>query len=321
MKQHKCKWIFFLLIFFSFNLYSQHISDLRLNEILIKNEGNFIDEYGRHVPWIEIFNTAYNTVDVGGCYLTNDTTGLSDGTGMKKWYRIPKGDPKTSIPQRSFVVFYMDNAPLYGTFHVNFDPSEDGASNYVALINLNGRTLIDIIEFPDSLRNSSTHSYGCYEDGINKADEEDVKPAMGWLDYFTPGSTNKVFEGMTKSERLAEQDPYGIGMALISMSVVFTALIIIYLMIKLFAKGARKKVVKTVENKELASEETTEKRVKNDGDILTSEEVAAIGMALHLYYNNLHDTESEIITIETPSAHYSPWAQKHLVIKQVQRKK
>lgn len=319
MKQHKNKLLSLLLIFFSLNLFSQHITDLKLNEMLIKNEDNYIDEYGRHVPWIEIFNTAYNTVDIAECYLTNDTTGLSDGSGIREWYRIPKGDPKTSMPQRSFIVFYLDNAPLYGTFHVNFDPREEGASNYVALISSNGRTLIDLFEFPDSLKNNSEHSFGYYDDGIPEKEDENgiMKSNKGFLQYFTPGSTNRVFEGLTNSELMAIRDPYGIGMALISMTIVFTALVVIYLMLKIFARVNRKKISKP-EPKSTSSD--TAVKVNPSINELSSEEMAAIGMALHLYYNNLHDTESEIITIEMPSAHYSPWAQKHLVMKPVKRK-
>lgn len=320
MKKYKSGLLSLCLILLSFNVFSQHITDLRLNEMLIRNENNFIDEYGRHVPWIEIFNSAYNDVNVGECYLTNDTTGLSDGSGIKNWYRIPKGDPKTLIPQRSFVVFYMDNAPLYGTFHVNFDPTMEGASNYVALISSNGRTLIDILEFPDSLRNTSEHSYGYFEDGVKEVVDGNgvLVSNKGFLEYFTPGSTNKVFEGLTKSEKVAEQDPYGIGLALIFMLVVFVALTIIFLMLKLFGRMSRKKTTKPA----VAAESVkSQEKIPVQDEQITSEEVAAITMAMHLHFNDMHDTESEVITIETPSAHYSPWSQKHLVIKQVTRRK
>ena len=53
---------------------------------------------------------------------------------------------------------------------------------------------------------------------------------------------------------------------------------------------------------------------------LKGEELAAIGMALQLHLNNMHDVESEVITIDIPSAYYSPWAQKHLTMKRVVRK-
>ena len=139
------------------------------------------------------------------------------------------------------------------------------------------------------------------------------------MEYFTPGSTNKVFEGLTKSEKILKDDPYGIGIAFISMFTVFSALIIIYLIMKLFSRMNRKTILKPIIKKTIHQNEKPEnEEIEED---ITSEEIAAAMMALHLYLTDVHDTESEIITIETPSAHYSPWAQKHLIIKKVQRKR
>ena len=299
-----------VLLLFGLSLYGQQVTDLKINEILIKNDSNYVDEYGRRVPWIEIFNTAYNSVNIQECYLTDDTTGLADGTGKSHWYHIPKGDPKTLIDQRSTIVFYMDNSPLYGTFHVNFDPSAS-RTNYIALISSNGKTLIDLMEYPVELRDSSV-SYGCVEDG--GAD-------ISYLAQFTPGSTNNVTVGRSKAEMLKQDDPYGIGLAIISMSVVFSALLLIFFMLKIFGKVSRAKSKKVteapaqVENAPVA--DVAEDLEEED---ITGEEVAAISMALHLYFNSLHDEESEVITIVNPSAHYSPWSQKELTMKRVQRK-
>jgi hypothetical protein len=59
---------------------------------------------------------------------------------------------------------------------------------------------------------------------------------------------------------------------------------------------------------------------KDINNVNNNEEVAAIAMALHLYLNANRDEESEIITIDMPSAHYSPWALKSLVMKRVVRR-
>ncbi len=37
---------------------------------------------------------------------------------------------------------------------------------------------------------------------------------------------------------------------------------------------------------------------------------AAIGLALHLYFNELHDEESDIVTIKKIRKAYSPWSSK-----------
>lgn len=101
-------------IFFSFSLLAalsllalprasaQSGNDIRINEILVYNDSNYIDDFGQRNAWIELFNTAYNKVDVGGMYLTNDPANPTK-------YRIPKGDPMTSIPARNYLVFFADN--------------------------------------------------------------------------------------------------------------------------------------------------------------------------------------------------------------------
>ena len=310
MNKYRCTLIFIILFSFSLCGFSQQVIDLKLNEILIKNDSNFVDEYGRHVPWIEIFNSAYNSVNVAECYLTDDTTGLADGTGIQNWYRIPKGDPHTLIPQRSFLVFFMDNSPLYGPFHTNFDPTTS-KTNYIALISSNGRDLIDVISYPVSLRNMP-HSFGFKNDGIGEKD---------YLEYFTPGSHNKVMTDLTKSEKMAKEDPRGFGLALIAMSVVFIVLILIFLMLKLFGKLSIRQIPKKTANTKtpvIASVEKTQE--EEEGEEINAEEIAAIAMAINLHLGNRHDKESEIITIESPSAHYSPWAQKHLSFKRISRK-
>jgi len=326
MKNYINKFLITLIgMLFSVSLFGQQVTDLRINELLIKNDSNYVDEYGRHVPWLEIFNTAYNSVNVAECYLTDDTTGLASGTGIKNWYRIPKGDPKTLILQRSSVVFYLDNNPLYGTFHVNFNPSQS-KTNYVALISSNGKTLIDIFEYPDTLRHISL-SYGCKDDGIKTMETEDGKVIsnIDFLHYFTPGSTNKVILEATKAEKLKERDPYGIGLAVIAMSVVFLALFLIFAMLKAFGIWNRKvEKRKTARKKEqiiTAKSESLESKELTTVESATGEELAAISLAVHLYLNSSHDEESEIITIEPPVIRYSPWSQKHLIMKRVQRKK
>ncbi len=309
-------------LFLSLGLFGQQIADLRINELLIKNDSNLVDEYGRHVPWVEIFNTAYNSVNIGGCFLTDDTTGLAAGKGNPNWYRIPKGDKHTLLVERSHIIFYLDNNPLFGTFHVNFNPLYS-KSNYIALIGANAKTLIDIFEYPDSLRYISA-SYGCIEDGVKLVKNEagEIVSNVDFLRYFTPGSMNKVLEGATKEEQLKQKDKYGIGLAVISMSVVFFALILIYLMLKLFARWAafteKRKLIRK-ESKNSTVEPILEEETVIEA--ITGEEIASICLAVHLYLNSFHDEESEIITIEPPQIRYSPWSQKHLVMKGIRRKK
>ena len=301
--------------------FGQSVRDFRFNEILIKNTDNYDDEYGRHVPWVEIFNTAYNTVNLAGCYLTDDTTGFAaaskkGGSIPSHWYRIPKTDANTAMDQRTYAIFYMDNAPLYGTFHVNFDP-RTSKTNYVALISGDGKDLIDLMHYPKAQLMDTCLSYGYEHDGGEyNGEKEEAKI----LEQFTPGSCNETKVEISKQEKLKRDDPYGIGLAVISMSVVFAALVIIYLMLKLFGHVSKIMESKNKQKSEPAVATATEVKanVKED-ERLTGEEAAAIATAIHLHFNSMHDEESEIITIDMPSAHYSPWAQKGLSMKKTPR--
>jgi Na+-transporting methylmalonyl-CoA/oxaloacetate decarboxylase gamma subunit len=54
------------------------------------------------------------------------------------------------------------------------------------------------------------------------------------------------------------------------------------------------------------------KEGKNEAEIveLSADDVAAISMALHLYLDDLHDQESNVITIKRIERRYSPWNSK-----------
>ena len=48
---------------------------------------------------------------------------------------------------------------------------------------------------------------------------------------------------------------------------------------------------------------------KDSGEIPTTD-IVAIAMALHLYYDEVHDDESNVITIKRIERRYSPWSSK-----------
>lgn len=91
----------------------------------------------------------------------------------------------------------------------------------------------------------------------------------------------------------------------IGVSVVFCALIILVIAFKItgnMSKKSLKKLTKKV-NPEIKGEIIQEKE-------LTGQEVAAISMALHLFLSDIHDQESNIITIKRIERRYSPWNSK-----------
>ncbi len=275
---------------------AQNATDLRFNEILVLNESNYVDDFGQHSPWIEIFNSAYNSVDIGGCYLTDD---LNNPT--KYW--IPVGDPATLIPPRCYVVFYADNKPTRGIFHLNFDLRQ---TKIIALFDAGGKTRIDQLEIPQN--QTPDISYGL----------PDIT-ATEWkfLEKTTPGSNNDHSRKASSGEKFVAMDPTGLGMALIAMSVVFAALAMLYLIFRTTGKFFLKKSGKTTESKGTVTE--SEKSVKPAKEEISGEVNAAIAMALYLYQNEMHDHENTVLTIQKVSRNYSPWSSKIYTLRKAPR--
>ncbi len=264
------------------NVNAQSSVDLRINEILVHNDSNYVDDFGQHSAWIEVFNSAHNSVEIGGLYLTDDITKPTK-------YFIPKGQPITLIPPRSYIVLWADNEPNRGILHLNFKLEENKT---LCLFESNGKTLLDSVTIKSPQTTDVT--YGRLVDGGE---------IWGPLEKSTPNANNDTKPKVSEADKFVKFDPSGIGMALISMSVVFSALAFLFLFFKglgfLMTKDARKA-------SELA-------RVTTPGIVkqgLSGEVNAAIVMALYLYGNELHDQEDPVITMTKVSRTYSPWSSK-----------
>lgn len=258
--------------------------DLRINEFLVINDSNYVDDFGRHSPWIEIFNSAYNTIDIGGRYITDDP-------GNLKKYWIPKGDPITQIPPRGYLVFWADNKPTRGILHLNFNLKESGM---IAIVESNGKTIIDKIEFPRGVQPDI--SYGRINDGEDK---------WGFLNKTTPKANNNTDQVISPAQKFSEMDPLGTGMTVISMSVVFISLALLYLIFKYISK-----IYRIDYRKVMVRRKTDQGEIEMIEEDLTGEVNAAIAMALYLYRNELHDDENTVLTIKKVSRTYSPWSSK-----------
>ena len=76
--------LFALLV--SFGAKAQRATSMRINEVLVINEDNFVDDYGKRHAWIELFNNSAGSVNIAGCYLTNDKSKpvkVSDSEGRR----------------------------------------------------------------------------------------------------------------------------------------------------------------------------------------------------------------------------------------------
>lgn len=105
-----------------------------------------------------------------------------------------------------------------------------------------------------------------------------------------------------EAAEFAKLDPYGIGMTMVAMSVVFASLLVLYLLFKniakLFAYDFKKKTVTSINP------------IENKKNQATLELGAAVAMAIHLYQQELHDHEAALLTIKKINRSYSPWSSK-----------
>lgn len=285
-------------------LNAQRATSLKINEVLVTNEQNYQDDYGLHNAWIEIFNTSFASVNIEGCYLTNDKDNPTK-------YPIPKGDVLTLIKPRQHILFWADGMPNRGTFHVSFtlDPSKE---NYIALYDSNGKTLIDEITVPAGML--ADQSYAREEDGSANW----VIKGGGEHSYVTPSTNNMTLDKNEKIENFKKHDADGFGMAIIAMSVVFIGLILLYVSFKIVGHIAVK-LGKRNAMKAIGITDKVEAKEKNLGSH-SGEEAAAIAMALHEFMNDAHDVEDMILTINKVKRTYSPWSSKIYTLRQTPKR-
>ncbi|MDR2359303.1 MAG: lamin tail domain-containing protein [Prevotellaceae bacterium] len=306
---------------------AQSQADIRINEVLVSNTDDYEDDYGHKHGWIELFNTSRGTVDIGGCYISNDRNDL-------KKYRIPKGDVLTKIKPRQHIVLWADNKPLRGTFHVNFTLEETSALYFTSS---NGRDVVDSLHIPIgegpfsvmdyiandkgnqvTVKGSIPHypvenvSYGRLMDG------EDAGGANGWafLVKTTPSSNNVILDSEAAAQRFKQFDPYGVIMAITAMSVVFVALILLYIVFKNIGRASINSGRKKAEKAGVAPDAVA---VAQDAP---GEVYAAIAIALHLYIQQeeAHDIENTILTINKVTRTYSPWSSKIYGLREIPHK-
>ena len=271
---------------------------MRLNEYLVVNTEDFQDDFGQQSAWIELFNSSYGTVDIAGCFLSDDPDNL-------KKYAIPGGDLQTKIKPRQHVLFWADGKPYHGTFHVSFDL--DGAKEII-FTKGDGKTIIDRIPVRHDLGDNV--AFGRVEDGIGSVDGSEE----GWavMDRTSPSTNNSLIDKAAKPDRMKEIDPYGWILAMTAMSVVFLALILLYFIFKTIGNANIR-----AGKKRSAASVGTEVEKSAYGEV-PGEVYAAIATAMHLYQEDdgSHDEESFVVTLHHTDRTYSPWSSKIYTLRQ-----
>ena len=273
-----------LMLIGGFYANGQSTSSIRLNEVLVINVDNFVDEYGSRSGWIELYNNSPGTVDIRGCYISNDPSDPQK-------YMIPKGDVKTKIPPRQHVLFWADNRPFHGTFHLNFvlDPQKE---NRLFFFDSDGKTLIDQVTIPTGQQPDV--SYGLTLDGVGTWEA---------LSKVTPDTNNKTLDSNEKIENFQRNDSFGVGMTLTAMTVVFLGLLLLYLIFKQVGRSAIKMSRRRAEK--VSGGRSVTHNTNEPGAVF-----AAIATALYEVAEDAHDFENTVLTIHRVTRNYSPWSSK-----------
>ena len=281
--------------------------NIKINAVLTNNKAKLQVEHGHRGAWVELANTAFSTYDVRGMYITTDrrvldkSLSVAGRTAMMSC--IPNGDGRTAMSAREHIVFFLNGNQAQGTLHLNAKAAS-GEPLWIALYDGNGIDLIDSVSVPAL---AADQSYARIKDG---AAQWEVKSP----DCVTPGIENFVQMSETKIAKIKRDDPYGLGITVLSMGIVFFCLALLYVFFRVLGlfmshKQALKKAgkiqpikaaVKTGEK--LAETGHKTKVILKDGlqtgGIDKEIYIAVIAMALKQYEDNVHDIESNIITIK-----------------------
>lgn len=253
--------IIFLLAFAS-SAFAQNTFDLRINEVSLGRDST-------SCAWIELFNTAYVDLDLTGLYLTDEMSNL-------KKFKFPKGSKQTQVAARNYIVVNVDGNSEQGPLYASFDLKK---SNVIYLVESNGRNIIDSlsVSLAQPMKARQPDGVGCWSS----------------VSVSTKGTPNVADCGTANQELFLSVDPTGAGMAAISMSVVFSVLLMLALVFTYLGKffSKKKTAVKTV----VADKQVEDKPTDSSDDEL------AVATAVVLYLNDSHDSSKGVLTIERSS--------------------
>ena len=281
-------------------MFAQGAKNIKINEVLTNNTASLQDEFGQHLPWVELVNTSFSTYNIRGMYITTDRSvlnpSLSAPQRIAKMQVIPNGDSRTQMSGRNHLILFLHSNPAKGAMHFA-TKAVAGQPLWFALYDGNSIDLIDSVSVPVLAEDKS---YARIKDGELKWD---IKPA----EAVTPGIGNYIEINETKIARLKRDDPHGFGITVLSMGIVFSCLALLFVFFSILGK-----IMVNKEKADKASREAGWVKLKTarmpieakDSKIPPSKKkedidvyIAVIAMALKDYQDNLHDEESGIITI------------------------
>ena len=321
---NKLGFLITMLVIASLPAWGQGARSIRITEVMTDNRTSLIDEYGQHKPWVELSNSSFTTYNVRGMFLTTDrrvlNKNLSPEVRRQMMYPLPNNEPRTMLGGKKSIVIF-DSSSWYkdgrngqhwkakdssntGPFHLNLILQEK-KPNWIALYDGNAVDLIDSVSVP------------VLEPDESYALSSDFKTwDKATAGFITPGYLPQNV-GLSKAQLLKKQDPYGIGISVLSMGIVFSCLALLFLVFWAFGAYMKHKqrIARATEKHASLLSKTGKKTIEVTQDLSHKTNVilkdglktkgidkeiymAVISLALKEYLEDVHDVESGIITIK-----------------------
>lgn len=156
---------------------------VRINEVMSKNEGVWVDERGALEDWIEVYNGGRDAVRLGGWR-------LADSAGEP--FTLPD-DPRLVVEGGGTLVLFADDAVDEGSLHLPFKLSASGDA--LTLFAPSGEA-VDVVNVPALAPNQSW------------ARREDAWGDFAACDWATPGRSNGATCGPPPPPALASEVSY-----------------------------------------------------------------------------------------------------------------
>lgn len=296
----------------SINVFAQGAKNIKINEVMTHNASSIEDGYGQREAWIELCNVSYTTQNVRGMFITTNRAVLNKDLSVPERQKmmsvIPSNDERTSLHGQQFLTFFFNSNPNKSTLHIDAK-TEPGKPLWVALYDGNGVNLIDSVTIPALAPDCS------YARKDNGSEWEVRTP-----ENVTPNITNVAFVN-SKIANTKKNDPYGFAITILAMGTVFFCLVLLYVFFRLMGVFMdHQNTAKKIANKQPFKPVT--KTVKAVDDVIDTSAtllkdglktkgidkkiyIAVISMALKQYQDDVHDTESGIITIKPRNTNWN----------------
>ncbi len=302
----------FLWILFSTGVFAQGIKDTSVASVknlqFIRNYQNGIVPqsivYDEKNELFALINQSENAIDIVS-YTQNDSLVFQKRLIIDNLY---KRHDISKIYRPKSLAIYED--------HILYLSSNSDSSRIVVVDFLGDlKTEIAISQKAEGIAiNPITKEAYISSSSVNGYSISVIDLSKGLLSLKAASVKHIKYSKPKAAEEFIKYDPWGIGMAVTAMSIVFFALLLLYLIFKNIGRLYIRKARKQALIKEGKPEEASALDQEISGEVF-----AAISAAIHVYSRDIHDKENTVLTIKRVSKTYSPWSSKIYGLNSIKR--